>query len=359
MGTVSGASWPLHRIARVGPFEHAGALYALARNANSDLRLYSSSDGGQTWGVAVDAGGSVTNFSGVLVGDQLYVATGFSGSSDVIALVVYDLTLATYSVIQSSVATNGASGSIEPVFVERRNDGSFVIAYQSVPEMIMGTDYRRFTVVPVAANGTVGTPQVVGSGQAQYYLHSMGLGTSDRVHLFYTRSDATTSIAHIAFTSADALGSESLFPGDGTEAHPCGMPVLDGSELIAPYVKSADLYVARATSADSPSWTHQQVSDDQVLNANPGVIAVDAGTVHAFFVDGSSDDIYHDDDGGNGTWGTDELFQAATAQDISAGLVTGAIGVLYNDNGAVTYEEYSLGPPPNEPPAIVLRGFGA
>lgn len=346
--------WSSHRALMHGPFENGTNLYAVLIDDTADtLEVWKSTDSGDSWSEQ-DSGNHKTVVASqacchtVQSGTTLYIA--YLIASDVVNIVPFSMATDTYGTVITggpTAAVAGTASALSPPILSRRSDGDYVVLHNGPTQSIMGTGYRR--VLYSRHEGSTWTLDTDVAGidvQIHYDTRAAILGSSDRVHFFWT--DATNSdLKHRSLTSANSLNTiqdvdTSVTIGNYT----AGIPTLNGSEVVLPYKHSTgDLNVARATSADDPSWSTQTVTpaDPESTDANPGAAAVDGSVVYVFWPDAATDDIFRDSDGGTGTWGVDvEWKDAVTCQGINIAKITNAIGVLYNDGGTVKYDVYTL-----------------
>lgn len=121
---------------------------------------------------------------------------------------------------------------------------------------------------------------------------------------------------------------------------------MNGTTITVPYVDSnGDLREATATTAQNPSWSTAAVATTngpEYTNANPGALALNGSTLHRFWPDDSTQDIWRNSsiDGTETEWK-----DAITCNGISIGMITGGIGVLYDDGGTIKYDLLSISAP--------------
>jgi hypothetical protein len=356
-------SWSDYKGSQHGPFENGSNLYVvLLDNTAVQVEVWKSTDGGNTWAeqdsankptVVSDA--NHKNLYAIKEGTNLYICRRNStGSGFSVFVTPFSLSTDTWQsgtgigslFIGSHVAT------ASPTFLARRSDGDYVVLYNGATEGIMGTQYRRVNYARHEGSTWTTQVSVAGTGaQIHYDARGILLGSSDRTHLFWTDAN-NADLKHRTLTSANAL--QTIQDIDtamlSQAAYSVGLPVLNGTEIILPFLNELTntvLAVARGTSADTPTWSVQNVSTianvPEQLNANPGAVAVDGSTVYVFWPNDADQDIYQDNDAGTGTWGTDtEWKDAITCNGININKISGAIAVLYDDGGTVKYDKLAL-----------------
>lgn len=349
--------WSPHLNSMHGPFENGSNLYAVLLDlTNLTYEVWKSTDSGNSWSEQDSAShpaiGSSSSFRSVNViqsGATLYILRDSSGT----AFATFSMSSDTWSATTTGGGNPaaGISGTV-PYHGAVRSDGDVIIFHHGVTESIMGTNYRRVKYSRYEGGVWTNSTDVGGTGaQAHYDARTAVLGSSDRVHFFWTDFN-NQDLKHRSLSSANVLGTiQDIDATAGTGSfYDVGLPALNGSEIVLPYRDlSNDLNVARATSADTPTWDITQVvtttNDPETVSSNLAAVAVDSGTVHVFWPNDADQDIYRDNDAGTGTWGTDaEWKDAVTCQGINIAKITGGVGVLYVDGGTVKYDLFSAGP---------------
>lgn len=371
--------WSDHRA-----HQHLGVngsdLYAILRdNTNNTLEAWRSTDGGDTWSEQDSANHPATSATSgmkhqhvVASGSTLYIAYTPSGSSRM-QITAFSMSSNTWQARQDSGiapdVANNVSGTGPRLFT-RRSDGSFVVLHQGTPEKVMGTEYRRAKVFYYASGAWNGPYDVQGSANSpiadtlpgheyHYDVRSIVLGAGDRVHLTYSNTNVGNLFHRILKSDNTFLTQEGVQLSLGSAAYSVGVPMAyadgDNTKLFYPFVgaTSQPLMAGRTTSADTLSWTEETISatttsDPEYTTAPPGAAAADGTTIHTFWADDTTQDIYRDSDGGSGSWGTDtEWKDAVTCNGMNAVYFeyagTKYVGVLYDNALTVTFDRYSLG----------------
>lgn len=347
-----GGTWSSHLNARVGPFEYNGNLYAVL-NSSTDLEIYKSTDDGSSWSlVASQTEDALPTADAVQSGAKIYIAHAVDANH--FSVSVFDMSTDLFDIALGSLKTrNDNLSGTSPLFIALRSNGNYVVVHQGPTEKVSGTNYRRIRISEY--NGTGWTDYTHSgalsfqSGTSEHYdLTFAILGASDRVHFVYSISSASGARRHRTFTSSNTVGNEQTLTGGATDSFSTGIGDFDGSEFAVMHNGGAKTpEVERATSADNPSFTGQDISatDAEYVNSNPGSIAYGGGgTLHAVYVRDDDQNIEYTNDQGTGTWATPEAFATATTQGISARMVSSDsyVGVLYDDGGTVKYDRKSV-----------------
>jgi hypothetical protein len=364
-------SWPDWKNTHCGPFEVGGSKYIVGVDKTQNkIKVLKSTDGGHTWSEQDAANkpftGTASNFKSA--------TARLDGTSIVVFHCGVSSTTPQITKFATATDTWGASSATgaqtvqdvtgkAPLAIACRGANDYVVAYNSATESIMGTAYRRISVRPYVS-GAWGTAIVVESGvQQNQDLIGLVVGSNGRTHIFW-RNQTGNTLRHRPFLSGNTLGTAgdidaSINAVSNIYAGGISVSYVDGAntKVVVPYVDAgAELNVGRFTSADAPSFTTQvvtAVTDNKpsASSCNPGVAVANGTIVYVLWADGPFGDIWYDNDAGTGTWGTDVEHNATTNVDgINAEKITDAIGILYDDNGVIKYDEYSLGPPP--PPFV-------
>lgn len=363
--------WSDHLNMAHGPFQNGSNLYAvlLDKTANS-LEVWKSTDSGNSWAEqdaankkAISATATAKSCSVVQDGTTLHIA--WIAATATIAVVPFSMATDTYGTVAGGGPAITTSAAGYPFSLVVRSDGDYIVFHNGATQNIMGTPYRR--VYYSRYEGAAWTNNTnVGGVDAQFSQNALtaSFGSSDRAHFVWM--DGGTGLMHRALTSANALQTTQAITTDISLAqlYPVGLPFLNGSEVIFPWLDAAgDLNLARATSADAPSWGITEAAtttnDPEYTNANPAALAVSGTYIYAFWPNDADQDIYYDNDAGSGAWGTDtEWKDAITCGGINARAITGGIGILYDDGGTVKYDFFSVtttfAPPPRIDPYRVM-----
>lgn len=360
-------SWPSWKNAGSNLYEVGGNLYVVGLDkTNNHVEMWKSTDGGSTWTEQDAANHKALNTTAAnktatacVDGTRILVIYGHP-SAGFIGMAPYETTTDLWGTALAITAT-GITTDVTtqvPLAVACRGSNDYVAAFASATESIMGTAYRRISVRPFTST-TAGTVVVVESGVQQHQdLVGLAVGASGRVHVLYRNATGNT-LRQRAFLSSNTLGTAGDVDASINTViniYVGGVPTsyIDGADtkVVVPYVDAGgELNVGRFTSADAPTYTTQvvtAVTDNKPRSSgcNPGAVAADGTTVHAFWADSPFGDLWRDNDGGTGTWGTDvEHRDAITVGGVNVATITNAIGIFYDDAGTVKYDAYSLGAP--------------
>lgn len=347
-------SFPLQPVSPIGPFQNGSNIYAvLADNTSGHIEVWKSTDGGNSWAeqdsadkpAAGSYSGTKRVFSAIQSGTTIAMAIGSSSAT----MLHYQFNMATDQWVAGNLhlAFDVLGGDhpqgIPPLYIGGPDgSGNYYAFWNYTRSGIMGTQYARVYYKDIS--GTGNAVQVNANNDQVHYgvLGALTIGT--RIHFFYL--GGSSALYHRSL-SGGVLGTEQLVDGTvNSVLRPLGIPFANGTEIILPIIDSGgEEKVWRATSADNPTWsTLQTVSPTTVSDPElAGSGASDSGTIHLFWPDDTTQDIYRDSDGGTGTWGADiEWKDAVNVTGISVGKVSNAIGVLYLDGSTVKYDQLTL-----------------
>lgn len=356
MGTISGVQWPGFRTARLGPWEYGGNLFVVLYSPA--ISVHKSTDGGSSWSSVATAGVNDPDALDVVrVEDVLYIASASGDSGFAIAptLGIRKFDLATETM--TSVDVNGptvyanVSGKY-PIVLTARSSTEFIVLHNGPTQDVGGTLYRRAVYSRYVAGAWETPVDIGGAGQAEHWdARSAVLGSDGaRAHFVYTRN-AVNDLFLKTLTSANSLGAEETSGvselAQGAE-YPIGTTFVDsGGRVVIPYsyffdINTSALEITGPTlSRDGAgAWYANDVGTSAV--EFPGAAAELDGVVYVFYVPATPDDVWvtNDSDGG---FHSGSEFIVGTVLSLSVGAVTGGIGVLYDDNGTITYKFYYLG----------------
>lgn len=356
MGTISGVQWPGFRTARLGPFEYGGNLFVVLYSPA--ISVQKSTDGGSSWASVASTGvNDPDSLDVVRVGDILYIASASGDSSFSIAptLGIRKFDLATETM--TSIDVNGPTAHVNvsgkyAISLAVRSATEFIVFHNGPMQDVGGTNYRRAVYSTFAASAWTTNTDIGGAGQAEHWdARSAVLGSDGaRVHFVYTRI-GSTELKLKTLTGANALGAEEAGPQSAlanAADYPVGSAFVEASgKVVIPYAYFFDINTA-ALDIVGPTLSRDGAGawyGDDVGTAAvefPGAVAEVDGNTYVFYVPAAPDDIWVvDDSGGNFVSGSE--FIVGTVLSLSVGAVTGGIGVLYDDNGTITYEFYYLG----------------
>lgn len=361
MSVAVGGSWSAFRGGRHGPWERTdGAIIVMTiEDGTDDVRPRISADDGATWVNGTAFSTDAESIDCLRVSDYIYVVVQTIGGTFFVAQ--YSIAFDNWPTDTGFHANIASVTGVPPAFLGRRSTGDYVVFHQAEPEMIMGTNYRR---VAVSVWGGASWTQfdhnnelTFQSGLEHHFdARSAVMGVGNRFHLFYDRSNSQTPLSRTWLSNnTDALERNWLpLAGgyDNAANYSMGPSVFDSStnEIVVPY-GTADVEVSRATSADEPVFSPEQVSSLPGETATAAVAglayAAAGGVLHAFFVD-SFDDIQETNDQGTGTWTDDQVVIENEQNGVNAGLLAnaGIIGVLSAPTtNEIRFTAFSLGAP--------------
>lgn len=360
--TITG-SWSDHLNEMHGPFLVSGALYVFTLDkTNNTVRAYKSTDQGNTWteqdsAHVVSGLSALTTTAGqksmscVQSGTTIYI--GYVTTNNHVRVVTFASDLwGTASASESSNTATNVSGNT-PIFASVRSNGDVVVFFGSAAENVMGTNRRRFSY-NILSGGVWGTAVQFGTGVADHYdLRYALLGASDRIHFFYTK--AAGGHFHRSLSSTNVLDTESasLSSGGATGNYAAGLGFYqsDQQKVFMPILDSdgASLLVLYFTSQANPTFpSFGSASASEGTASNPFATAgLNVGTATYFLTVKSADrDVYIANEGK--TASTLSTFAVQEASVTAAGIncnyisAPAVIGIVFNDNGTVKYDQFEI-----------------
>lgn len=356
--------WGINLSGRFGPYQDSnGNLWIFGGTGTAgNNRAWKSSDGGVTWGTYYNAAGLFGDLEDVIfdaAGDKAYLLRLSSGQ-----LYIYPFTLSTHT-YGSEIYSSGSRPTVgtdvnnkSPAFLTRRSTGEFVVFYQGPTHSSMGSSYRSVYYARCSAAGVWSAGVEVDAGGAvNYDCKEACLGASNRVHMLYTHS--SLNLLHRSLDSTNTFAGPDTLGGSLPTAY-CYSIYYDAT--LGKVVANESGTVYRGTSSATPGW-----ATDTGLGFSGNVSTActvaflyeptDA-KLYAFYRDASSDDVYQNSAPDSGTtWGTPAQQDVCTAVNgISVGLITDAIGVVFNDSG-VYFDKLVLSSP--VPPVTANEEFFA
>jgi len=335
---------------RGGPFlSSAGALYFLVTgliDVNEVHVFKSTTPASAPWTDAAAwepvAAGTPTSVAAYQVADVLHLVVFMADGT--VRYNTFTMGADTFGVGELVATTTGSTGAEYPVAIVVRSDTTVVVAYTGTPELFMSANRTRVVYARRSALGVwTGNLALSPTGTTDNHrgVHAV-LGSSDRVHFFYS-SEFDDDLLHKSLTVANVLSSQqnvdtSCDPDAGTVHFAGAAHAYDdgGTRRVRVMYIDADqkIAVAKANSADVPSWTFDTaVSDTTARPASTtlfaaGAMANEGTTLHLAYLDLTTVDIWRDKSaGGGGAWGTDvEMEDGVTIEQMSQGLVHGVGG---------------------------------
>ena len=347
---ITSAVWPTARTARLGPYmDGSGNLWVIANFYTGIIYnpcAFKSTDGGTTW--------SHTSYSAAPGNSQEMIDSVYDGSDTIYVLwqdaafslyiTQFTLSTATWTSVAgaTSFAVQADVNGRRPAFLARRSDGSFVVTYQGPTANNMGTGYRQMYYVTCTSAGVWGTATLAyGLSGSQVHVDTKCavLGTSDRVHML--NYNATLLLTAISLSSANALDTAQSTAGGGATSY---YTIFFDANLGKLVVDNSITKPSRATSQANTTWTQDSTAFGTDAPAScPTVFVYDntGSKLYVLYRDSSTADIFVNS-AASTTWGTAATQDTATAPvGISAGKITSAIGLVFNDTN-VYFDKYSL-----------------
>ena len=119
----------------------------------------------------------------------------------------------------------------------------------------------------------------------------------------------------------------------------CYIPYIDsgGTVVVIDFTNDVDNIAGEVTTTVTSNLV--DTSTDGPLKLG---LVLDGTVVHLFYIEATSDDIYHDDN--DGGWGTDtsEITGTGAIGALSANKLTTDIGIIYDDAGTAKFAVYEL-----------------
>jgi hypothetical protein len=194
--------WPSFRAAPHAIVETGGNLYVVALGSaaasSGHIAAWKSTDGGETW-AEVDSADRITgiagdSFAAVASGTTIHVAYQLLSDTAVrvrpfdCATEQWGTATGAGPALTANVGANAHVTGQIALFLCVRSDGDYVVLHQGNDQAVMGNSYRR--VVYSRHEGGTWTSDVVvdpsAGTQVHYDARTAILGSSDRVHLFYS-----------------------------------------------------------------------------------------------------------------------------------------------------------------------------
>lgn len=345
---------------RYGPYQDgSGNLWVIAKDStNNYLTAFKSSDAGASWGTSYstsDTGGSISGYG--LVDSVFDSANGVIyalwSASSTLKIWSFTISTTTWAEVYSSGTRPTSSADVNnfnPAFLTRRSTGEFVVFYQGPTHSLMGNPYRACYYARCSSAGVwQAGVEVSGAVKLHHYdAKSAVLGASDRSHFFFYDGAGSAGLTHRSVSSANALDTAAnVWTSAGASAN--YMTATYNATLAKIVGAPTNQAVFRADSAAGPTWsqdTNNPFSSSLSDWANcPAVFIYEptGAKVYTFFRDTTSNDVYYNSTDST-TWTTANAAVQDTATavtGISVGLITNAIGVIFNDTN-VYFDKFSL-----------------
>ena len=385
--TLTNLSWPTDGVGWVGPFiSSAGNVYVIGiNNTTKKISAWKATDPTTSFTAIDSANSDFTGFNGraihaYQVGDTLHVVWNATNTN---TSQYAPFNMATDTWTNKIAADSGGTRINFVICCAKRSQGNDVIVFTNQPGVVnMGKTYGRIGAHRIAGGTSTGAATAIGIGlaattQQTESVDAVSLGSSDRVHLFWSKGAATAGQAtlgmHRCVKSTDNLdgtspataattantGSVSNVALDDVH-HIIGQPFLSSANVIGvPTVNSSGIpAIITGSDADSPTWSTTLVA---AAAAQGGAFGA---TTKCFRLGGAPYDgtnktmawettglggMFYDKDTGSG-WGTDTRFSGiagTTADAISVNVFTRGANVVlataYTTDGATfVYDEVVL-----------------
>jgi len=327
-----------------GPYAHSGTLYCFAFSDATTLEAYSSSDDGATWTATgstrtIGSDSKVAASCRSISGDYVYVLYVVPDGSDT-ALEVSRFNLSTGAFDDTSAAgpTLADGAGIAPlIWIEESTDGGFGILFK------IFTPTRAAICTLSADLGTWSSPSIPAGQTALDQNTPWGIarGSDGRIHGFVRRRVIATdaeSLQHVLVLGAGGgIGTafDEIAAEIDTEAFALSVAALNDGTIAVAY-NAPDVGVgtnwklasAIAASADTPSWSYEDIDDSTAADAGVFGVGLVGGTAFrvVWYADGDVfASVY------SSGWGAADTLLTSVAGSISGREISGGYGFFYSD----------------------------
>ena len=360
----------------------SGRYQPCVDKTNNKVRMFKSTDGGNTWSEqdsadapSISTSANFKSLAAVQIDTtmQMFYPSGASQLS----LCTFDTATDQWgspSNLTSVTLNTGVSGTHSVLAGYRVNGeasgttSSRCLALQGATETVMGNARRRIKLKRRVGGGTpawnsgdgydivgsANTPDATLPGTAvDYDLRAVVMDGNDMFHVFWTQSD-DSNIHHRqfsidnAFSSANLMGSTAAVSSNSA-AYPVGIGTgyfQAGDYYIAlPYVDSGVIKVARCLAsgaATAGNWTITSVvtATIETANSNPCVLMADneQGGKLTLIYTKTDGKLYYTHDQASDTWVAEQELHPGTKTvgAISGGVLLDAMGICYLDTAPAT-----------------------
>lgn len=353
----------------------AGRYQPCVDKINNKVRMFKSTDGGDTWSEQNSANAPT-------ITSTANTRTISAAQQDNLIAVILPETTTFYKVFRfntssdlwetsswassSSVSVNtNVSGAAPLPFAYRpfAATNTYAAAYNGAVETVMGSPRRRVKVKRTATASPgydlIGSPNTADlttlPGTAVDYDLRAALHDGNGIwHCWWTQSD-DSNLRHrsfdpdaTTFATLNLMGSTPAVTSNSA-AYPVGVPTnyyRSGEWYLAiPYVDSGALKVSRVKAIDAATaanWTNTTVlaSGAESTNSNPAVLVADNEQGGKLFLIYTKTDgkFYYTHDQANDLWVTEQELHPGTKTvgAISGGVMVDSIGVCYLDTAPAT-----------------------
>ena len=373
-------AWPVDGIAYLGPFiSSAGNVYVLGRDsATAQGTFWKATDPTVSFTKDSLSGLSVSySVAAHQVGDMLHVA---AASSSAVYYTTLNLATDTWAgnLIVAAPASPWAVNAGCAV-VKRSTGGDVIVFYNTAGVTNMGKTYSRIAArrsaggtAAFGAETTIDIAPITTTQQSES-VDCAVLGTSDRIHLFWTIGNGTAGQPSNALQrtvkSTDnlngtqpATAGQNLGTSRGAGAidqsfHSSGQAFCSAAGVLAlPYATSgSNAATYTATDADAPTWATTTASGAPVAVTASGATAIhsklggapfDVDDQYLTWIDSGSSDPMYDDKPSGGAFGTDVTIVNTTATQISSNIfqrgTNMVLATIYDVAGTWVYDEVFL-----------------
>jgi len=329
-----------------GSYAHSGTLYCFAFSDATTLEAYESSNDGATWtatgstrtiGSASEVAASCRSISGDYVYVLYVVPDGINT-----ALEVSRFNLGTGAFDDTSAAgptLTGGAGSAPLIWIEESTDGGF-----GVMAKIFNSNAHVAICTLSADLGTWSSlSEPAGQNDSDLLHNAVGIarGVDGRIHGFVRRATISTnehSLLHVLVVGAGG-GIGSAFDEIAAEIDDeffavSAAALSDGTIGVAYNAPDVGvgtnwkLVSAIAASADTPSWSYEDIDDSSAADAGVAGVGLIGGTAFrvVWYADGDVfASVY------SSGWGAADTLLTSVAGSISGREISGGYGFFYSD----------------------------
>lgn len=359
----------------------SGRYQPCVDKTNNKIRMFKSTDGGNTWSEqdSADAPGISTSatfksFSAIQVDTFINVCRITDGNGG-FQIFRYNTgtdqwETSSHSTTTSMPVTASVAGvaSLLATFKPLEANWDYVVACNGQAETVMGSARRRIKVKRRTAAGAwqatpgydlVGSPNTpdlttLPGTAVDYDLRAVLMDGNGTWHGWWTQSD-DSNLRHrqfnenITFSTANLMGSTPLTTSNSLP-YSMGQPTnyyRNGEwHIAAPVESSGAIKVTRVRAVDAAtqnSWTNTTViaSDADATNCNLAVLVADneqGGKLFLVYKKASDGKLYYTHDQANDSWVPEQELHPGTKTvgAISGGVMVDSIGICYLDTAPAT-----------------------
>src|SRR3990172_7562625 len=363
--TISGVVFPPENY-YVGPFKSSeGAYYVILLDSSDTSLIEAWKATDPTSSFSEQNGANKPNLTNLVrslwvcqVSDVLHIAAQ-EASTGRVSYRSFDMASDFWSLEPNeTVETPAQAPDAMSVSIGIRSDGDVIILYNGDTDAVKGNPYQRVDYARKEGSTWTTGVAVDNAGSVNWYGSVVVLGSSDRMHFFFSSYTANDAYQR-CLTSANALETfPSSFDTDISatkHAYVNGVHwTSGGNEKVRCLYKDGDDTgaVAKLTSADAPTVTVTANAVDAVAAGNNPIcgMALQTNVQHIMLARSSDADLYRDYTGADDdTWANADdvmVLEVVTINAISVNVyLRGSateLAYVYDDNGTIKYNEVQL-----------------